>query len=259
MELSDIINADVFERAFPVEYRKIDPLVFDRPFAWKGKTIYPPEKNTRCLITGHSDYPITDALVKKYSPGSWWGQNKETRDHRVHSIPLGIVCLDERYPHTKITGDISLILDIQREPKQTKNRVYMNFDIKTYPAERQHVYALFCNKTWVTKGKFDIGVDGRRQFLRDLRNHTFVLCPRGNGVDTHRLWETLYMGSIPIVRRHVAMEDFYDMPICFIDDWNEVTPEFLEAERIRIQTGRFNTEKLKASYWIKKIKRFAAT
>jgi hypothetical protein len=259
MQLSDIISSDVFHREFPNEYRKIDALVFGTPLAWKGTVIHPPEKNTWCLVTGHSDYPITDALFQKYAPGSWWGINKETRDPRVHAIPLGLVPPHEAYPHTKITGDMQIVLDIQREVRCIKNLVYMNFDTKTYPVERQYVYDLFCNKPWVTKGTFDISLDGRRQFLRDLRNHTFVLCPRGNGVDTHRLWETLYMESIPIVRRHVAMEDFYDMPICFIDSWEEVTPEFLEAERIRIQTGRFNTEKLKAGYWIQKIKRFAAS
>ena len=28
----------------------------------------------------------------------------------------------------------------------------------------------------------------------------FVACPRGNGTDTHRFWETLYRGSIPVVK-----------------------------------------------------------
>lgn len=30
-------------------------------------------------------------------------------------------------------------------------------------------------------------------------NYQFVFCPRGNGIDTHRFWETLYRGSIPVV------------------------------------------------------------
>ena len=29
--------------------------------------------------------------------------------------------------------------------------------------------------------------------------HRFVACPEGNGIDTHRFWETLYRGSIPII------------------------------------------------------------
>lgn len=34
----------------------------------------------------------------------------------------------------------------------------------------------------------------------EIRQHRFVLCPPGNGLDTHRYWEVLYWGSIPIVQ-----------------------------------------------------------
>lgn len=29
--------------------------------------------------------------------------------------------------------------------------------------------------------------------------YRFIACPRGNGLDTHRFWESLYRGSIPVV------------------------------------------------------------
>ena len=208
MEESEFINADVFLKAFPAEYRKIDALVFDRPFKWYGGVSCPPPKNTRLIITGHSDYSITDHLVEKYRPGSWWGLNKETNDPSVHSIPLGIVHVDPLYPNTAIMADLKPFMAVQKEPRQIRNLVYLNFSVHTYPQERQGVYSLFHSQPWVTIGSFDTSEGGRLAYLRDLRNHAFVLCPRGNGVDTHRMWETLYMGSIPIVRRHTAMEDF---------------------------------------------------
>ncbi len=258
MEESDFITADVFLKAFPSEYRKIDALVFDQPFKWNGGVSYPPPKNTHFLVTGHSDYSITNSLVEKYSPRSWWGLNKETNDPSVHSIPLGIVHVDDR-PFTAIMGDLKPFMAVQKEPRQIRNLVYLNFNVHTYPQERRGIYEHFCKLPWVTVGNFNITESGRISFLRDLRNHSFVICPRGNGIDTHRLWETLYMGSIPVVLRHVAMEDFYDLPICFIDRWEDVTPEFLEQEAERISTGSFNMEKLKAGYWINKMKRFSDT
>jgi hypothetical protein len=30
-------------------------------------------------------------------------------------------------------------------------------------------------------------------------NYRYIACPRGNGIDTHRFWETLYRGSLPVV------------------------------------------------------------
>jgi hypothetical protein len=129
----------------------------------------------------------------------------------------------------------------------------MNFNVVTYPTEREPVYNYFKDNEWVTCGTIVNTLQGRKAFLEDIRNHEFVLCPRGGGIDTHRLWETLYMGSIPIVRRDIAVQDFSDLPICFIDYWEQVTPEFLDSELRRIQGEVFNTEKLKLSYWIKAI------
>jgi hypothetical protein len=40
------------------------------------------------------------------------------------------------------------------------------------------------------------------------QSHSFIAAPRGNGVDTHRLWETLYRGAIPLVRDSAWLENF---------------------------------------------------
>lgn len=40
--------------------------------------------------------------------------------------------------------------------------------------------------------------------------------------DTHRLWKTLYMDSIPIVKYESAHHLFTDLPILFINDWKEI-------------------------------------
>jgi hypothetical protein len=49
------------------------------------------------------------------------------------------------------------------------------------------------------------------------------------------------------------MKDFEDLPICFINSWEDLTPEFLEREDKRIYSGYWNMGKLKVSYWIDKI------
>jgi hypothetical protein len=63
------------------------------------------------------------------------------------------------------------------------------------------------------------------------------------------------MGGIPIVRRDLGYRAFYDLPICFIDRWDEVTKEFLEREKARINSQKWSNEKLKVKYWIDKINR----
>ena len=250
----DIITTDKYLEAFPKDYYKTDCIINKSPIRWRGVTHPSPSKNLNIIISGHSDYGITSDLVKYYNPNTWWTINKQTSDIRVHSLPLGITNDTHESSLHSIYGNLDSMIQVMHEPKHDKNLVYMNFNILTYLQERKTVFDLFKEKEWVTQGIIQNTLEGRTKFLQEIRNHTFVLCPRGNGVDTHRLWETLYIGSIPIVKRDIALKDFEDLPICFINDWSEITVEFLENEKYKILSKNWNIEKLKVSYWIDAIK-----
>ena len=218
---------------------------------WQGPLhppVWPPQQ--RIWISGRSDLDVNDTLVGLYTDNfdRWYGTNNESSDTRIISIPLGM--------QTNCRPDcIDIMADVVQEPKLDINQVYMNFNINTCPRERQYVYNLFKNKDWVEEGTIENTLVSRTNFLREIKSHQFVLCPRGNGIETHRLWETLYMGSIPIVKKDIGYEDFYDLPICFIDDWVDITEEFLLKEKNRIVNTVYCLDKLKISYWIEKIKK----
>lgn len=61
------------------------------------------------------------------------------------------------------------------------------------------------------------------------------------------------MGSIPIVQRDIVHRGWEDLPIAWLDDWKEITPQWLDAQEARIQGGTFPLEKLTARYWIQQI------
>jgi hypothetical protein len=249
---NDIITSDKYLEAFPTLYFKTDCVVKKSSTQWRGAIHNPPDKNQQTIISGHSDYGVTDELVKYYNPQTWWTINKQTTNSCVHALPLGITNNTKESTLHSIYGNVDCMIEVMNEPKNDKNLVYMNFNRNTYH-ERKTVYDIFSNKPWVTIGNIENTLEGRTKFLRQIRNHTFVLCPRGNGVDTHRLWETLYMGSIPIVRRDIGYSDFYDLPICFVDSWEQVTLDFLEKEKVRIQNTTWNLDKLKITYWLNRI------
>ena len=46
-----------------------------------------------------------------------------------------------------------------------------------------------------------------------FNKYKFILCPLGNGVDSHRIWETLYSGSIPIVLDKVTFKCLDGLPV----------------------------------------------
>jgi hypothetical protein len=97
----------------------------------------------------------------------------------------------------------------------------------------------------------DFSATGRVSYLTMLGSHDFVVCPRGNGLDTHRLWETIYMGGIPVVLRHpVIAAVTRDLPILMIEDWSQILDEDLRrSEWQRIRTATWDYRRASLSYW----------
>jgi len=93
------------------------------------------------------------------------------------------------------------------------------------------------------------------EFLKSLVCHRFILCPPGNGVDTHRMWEVLLAGAIPGVKKSIAMEPFYDLPIPFVEDFSKVTLELLEKSLREIQIPGDSPAMIQESYWAARIHR----
>lgn len=249
----DIITSDKYLSAFPHNYHKTDVFYQTTPVVWRGRSHMPPSSSTSLIVSGHSDAPIRDETAQRYPGVTWFTINKQT--HAVHGIPLGIT--NNTYESTlhPIYGNTDIMVEVASRPRTIENVVYMNFSIHTYPRERARVWDRFHTMPWVTCGHSEDTIEGRRRFLQSIRNHSFVLCPRGNGIDTHRLWETLYMGSIPIVIRDIAHSDWTDLPILFVDSWDEVTEEYLRRERDRIESTQWNMEKLLIGYWVGRIKK----
>jgi hypothetical protein len=253
--LEDIITSDKYLSLCnsDIKYIKTDTLYLDTPIMWRGNIHL--HENSRIWISGHSDYGITSYIYNKYKNCNevWFAINKECSSPNLFAIPLGITNDCDDSPIHRIYGNTNIMLEVMSMEKKYTNLVYMNFSINTFPVERQFIWDLFKDASYVTIGNAVPTIEGRRVFLEEIRNHKFVLCPRGNGIDTHRLWETLYMGSIPIVRRECALEEFTDLPIVWINDWKEVTEDFLNSEYDRIINTTWNMEKLKFSYWKKRI------
>jgi len=84
-------------------------------------------------------------------------------------------------------------------------------------AEREELNKLSC-----------LGIKLLRKRISPVRTayyqarHRFVAVPRGNGVDTHRLWESLYRGSIPIVLENEWSRSLVKLglPILMIREWS---------------------------------------
>ena len=88
----------------------------------------------------------------------------------------------------------------------------------------------------------------------NIANYAFVLSPFGNGMDCHRTWETLCLGSIPIIKAPNFKKMFEDLPVLIINNWSDVTQELLDNTVQEFKSKTFNYDKLKLSYWVSKIR-----
>lgn len=90
-----------------------------------------------------------------------------------------------------------------------------------------------------------------------LQKYKFILCPPGAGEDTHRTWETLYLGCIPIVQSSPLDELYADLPVVVINNWDEISISFLEHEYKRISLNKklkkYDMSKIMMEYWYKRI------
>jgi len=82
-----------------------------------------------------------------------------------------------------------------------------------------------------------------------------MICPRGNGIDTHRFWECLYRGVVPIVKdsQWVKSIGYLNLNFRVVNEWNE-------SELIKIvNDDKSNlctvSDELWISYWIKRFKK----
>ncbi len=132
--------------------------------------------------------------------------------------------------------------------------VYSNFNVATYPHEREFVRNFFADKSFCTTSNSK----PQAEYLVDVTQHKFVLSPRGNGLDCYRTWEALLLGSIPVVRSSTLDPLFEGLPVFVIENWQEITEELLEKEYLEIKEklNEYNFGKLFMPYWISEILAF---
>lgn len=204
------------------------------------------------LITHNSDMNVDRSFEIPFCVKKWFTQNVNCEDYFIESIPIGLE--NSRWFQKEHKKEKMKMLLLQE--KDICNTLLVNFNTETNPKERVHAFNIFKDKVWATckcsKNGFDFS-----SYIWNVYNHQFVLCPAGNGIDTHRTWEALYMKSIPIEKRTHNNFFYRHLPICFVDEWEEITPEFLKQEYKRIKSFKdWNLNMLDFAYWKIKILSF---
>lgn len=195
-------------------------------------------QNDFVLITHNSDQDIraTNEVIKILNCDKllkWYGQNVCFEHSKLYFLPIGIANSQWSHGNLSIFYDIEFITNI---PFRKNNKVYFNFNIHTNQQTRQ-----LCYNSLITKLKWLDNVDPLEN-LKRLSEYFFCICPQGNGVDTHRLWECLYLKVVPIVIKSEFTSTLLKnhIPLVVLDNW-----DFLDINKLKYSDHNFDDEKLK--------------
>lgn len=233
---------------------------------WRGAKVtslvsHHDDYSTKALVMGHSDIPTTklDSFVlRKLGIPKIFAVNSQPVRHFSESLPLGITndCDDSR-TH-RVLGNESHFLRANSVEFHKENfvpSIYVNFSAGNNSRVRNRLLSVaneVSSLYTVTFESPDFTNNGRVNYLEKLRSIGLVLCPEGNGVDTHRFWETIYMGGTPIVTSNTSMQSFYDnLPVIQLDSWNDLSDiSGVEDKWWELSQKTFNFGILSTDYWV---------
>jgi len=217
-------------------------------------------KVLKTVVVGHSDFHTGirhQQLLKFMGVKKLFGVNVSKNPGFSVSVPLGLTNDCDDTPSHRMFGNSRLLFEAATALNLVKNfkpSLLINFTVTTNLSKRMELMELLPN----LKQSYELGLfsptftySGRFEYLAQLREYPMVLCPEGNGVDTHRLWETLYMGGIPVVLRNSSMESLYGIfPTIQLNSWADLGDlERIEELWEKAQTHVWDSRLLTASYW----------
>jgi len=206
--------------------------------------------NAKILFAGNSDFEFHDLNFKlPRSVKRIYLQNSFISDSaRVFTLPIGLENLS-------LGGSNSLGRFLPIPYNLPNSRVLVGPFGETHQV-RKKLDDVFKDYSNQIDFKYVTGHLSKRSYRKLLESFNFVACPRGNGVDTHRVWESLYYGRYPIViRDEWALSLAYlKLPLVYLSNW---TPK--EVVEIKSNSAcSFDPSKFKSlwePYWIKILKK----
>jgi hypothetical protein len=177
-------------------------------------------------------------------------QNNEYDHPKIHIMPIGIrdcgsvVLMHHRFHHSWLyEKGVSFRTTMGANTRPMK--CLLCFSVWTHPS-RQECYDLFAGASSFVYNLNDATNVGAAPVANSFEKvpapvvydktleSRYALCPRGCGVDTHRFYECIYLGCVPIVvRTHTVFDRLYHpvtgFPCLVVERWADVTEELLDA------------------------------
>lgn len=184
-------------------------------------------KNKFVIFCSHEDTPIDMNVEIPENVLGIHAVNAEFNNDKIHPFPYGL---------QRELGEDDNRLTIMKEwvekdeYQEPTKLLYINCGIERN--QERASLGQFQGLSWTTC-RFDkdskfFPYNQYGDFLTELKDHKFMICPQGHGMDCHRNWESLYLRRVPVMLDHpyfrLLMKGF---PVLFVNSWDEVNPTLL--------------------------------
>lgn len=179
--------------------------------------IHPKIKFKYFLITHNSDLSISKQEYKLSDNKviHWFAQNLEEKmGENISILPIG---LENRWRFNN--GKIRYFKKFTKKKINKSNLILSCFSITTNK-DRRKIYEVIENNENIK----NISSISPKKYRSLLSQSMFNICPEGNGLDTHRIWESFALKSIPIVLINNFTIQFKDLgiPMLYLESWDEL-------------------------------------
>jgi hypothetical protein len=176
-------------------------------------------QNKFVLMTHNSDGGVESFHPLLSSPKlvKWYAQNITVFHPKIVPLPIGIA--NEQWAHGE--QFLNFMRTHQSAPFPKTEDVYFHFSIGTNEGARRP-----CHDSLLARGIPFLPSLSPTDNLNRLATYRYCVCPPGNGIDTHRFWEALYVHCVPIVVdspwTRVLRYHYPDLPVVVLSAWNEL-------------------------------------
>jgi hypothetical protein len=209
------------------------------------------EINAKVIITGNSDFEFHH-IPKNIPPSvrAMFLQNSFISDNQfIFSIPIGI----ENF-RLGVNGNPRFIKS-HKSSKENFGRILFGPLSATHPV-RVSVVSQFSKPD--SRWSLLTHRLSPRAYDRIANSYSYIAAVRGNGVDTHRLWESLYRELTPIVvldNWWKSLEQIFPQVIT-ISNWNYSEIDIALGSYKDVEASATSCEALWMPYWKNQINKF---
>jgi hypothetical protein len=178
------------------------------------------------IVIGDSDNPPTASFLKEIQKNCKLVACVNVSSNIKGVVPLPLGLESQRYRSAGQIRDFRKVPSFSVESRSIG--ILVAWNDATNPKER------ILARREITRSNCCLEMSRRvpARYIHALMRRTLLVpCPPGNGKDTHRFWESLYLGALPVVLKRDVIPAYSPYPYVAIEEWSELSQ--LDTKQLR--------------------------